>query len=185
VELQSEFFMNYIDLILAIFLLWAAYKGFKNGLIIEVASLAALILGIFGAIKFSGLTADFLVEQFDMTTKYLSLIAFTITFVCIVIVVHLLARILDKLVKAIALGFINRTLGVLFGVLKIVFVLSIILVILNAIDRRAPFLPEEQIEKSILYKHISSFAPAIFPYLNFEKIKEDIKEFGKDEEIVI
>ena len=174
--------MNYIDLILAVFLVWAAYKGFKNGLIIEVASLAALILGIFGAIKFSGLTADFLVEQFDLTTQYLSLIAFAITFVCIVIVVHLLARFLDKLVKAIALGFINRLAGIVFGVVKVAFILSIVLVILNAINQKTSFLPQEKLEKSLLYGPVSNFAPAIFPYLDFEEIRENIEDLRKKNE---
>ena len=174
--------MNYIDLILAVFLVWAAYKGFKNGLIIEVASLAALILGIFGAIKFSGFTADFLVEQFDITTKYLSLIAFAITFIIIVVLVHLLARILDKLVKAIALGFINRLLGIVFGVAKVAFILSIVLVILNTVNRKANFLPEEKLDKSFLYWPISNFAPAIFPYLDFEEIRENIEDLRKKNE---
>jgi membrane protein required for colicin V production len=177
--------MNYIDLILVIFLLWAAYKGFKNGLIIEVASLAALILGIFGAIKFSGLTADFLVERFDMTSKYLSLIAFAITFVCIVIVVHLLARILDKLVKAIALGFINRLSGVVFGIVKVVFILSIVLVILNAINRKANFLPKEKLDESFLYWPISNFAPAIFNELNFNEIRENLKDLQEKDMVII
>jgi membrane protein required for colicin V production len=177
--------MNYIDIILAIFLLWAAYKGFKNGLIIEVASLAALILGIFGAIKFSGLTADFLVERFDMTSKYLSLIAFAITFVCIVIVVHLLARILDKLVKAIALGFINRLSGVVFGIVKVVFILSIVLVILNAINRKANFLPKEKLDESFLYWPISNFAPAIFNELNFNEIRENLEDLQEKDIVII
>ncbi len=55
--------MNYIDLIIAIPLVWGVFVGFKNGLIIEVASLAALLLGIFGAIHFSDLTANFLVTR--------------------------------------------------------------------------------------------------------------------------
>jgi len=178
--------MNYIDLILAVFLVWAAYKGFKNGLIIEVASLAALILGIFGAIKFSGFTADFLVDRFDLTTKYLSLIAFAVTFVIIIVLVHLFARILDKLVKAIALGFINRLAGIVFGVVKIAFILSIVLVILNAINRKTNFLPQEKLEKSLLYGPVFNFAPAIFNELNFEEIRENIEYLReKDKTIVL
>ena len=177
--------MNYIDLILLIFLLWSAYRGFKNGLIIEVASLAALILGIFGAIKFSYMTSDFLVEKFEMTTKYLPLISFAITFVVIVIVVHLLAKAMDKLVKAVALGFINRLFGVLFGVVKTAFILSIVLVILNTIDRKAQFLPEDKIEESFLYNPISAFAPLIFRDLNFESIREFREQKEREDEVSI
>ncbi len=177
--------MNYIDLIIAIPLVWGVFVGFKNGLIIEVASLAALLLGIFGAIHFSDLTANFLVTNLNITTQYINLIAFAVTFVGIVIVVHLLAKMIDKLVKAVALGFVNRLLGMVFGLIKYAFIISIILVIINAINRNKTFISEEKIENSILYKPLSAFAPTIFPYLNFEKIREDIEEFRKDEEIVI
>ena len=47
--------MNYIDIILGILLLLSAIGGFKKGLIVELASLAALILGIWGAIEFYNL----------------------------------------------------------------------------------------------------------------------------------
>ncbi len=177
--------MNYIDLIIAIPLVWGVFVGFKNGLIIEVASLAALLLGIFGAIHFSDLTANFLVTNLNITTQYINLIAFAVTFVGIVIVVHLLAKMIDKLVKAVALGFVNRLLGMVFGLIKYAFIISIILVIINAINRNKTIISEEKIENSILYKPLSTFAPTIFPYLNFEKIREDIEEFRKNEEIVI
>jgi len=45
--------MNYIDIIILAVLAWALFRGFKNGLFIEIASIAALILGIWGAIRFS------------------------------------------------------------------------------------------------------------------------------------
>ena len=177
--------MNYIDLIIAIPLVWGIFVGFKNGLIIEVASLAALLLGIFGAIHFSDLTANFLVTSLNVTTQYINLIAFAVTFVGIVIVVHLLAKMIDKLVKAVALGFVNRLLGMVFGLIKYAFIISVILVIINAINRNLNFLSDEKTESSLLYKPLSNFAPAIFPYLDFEKIRKDIEEFRKDEEIVI
>ena len=157
--------MNYIDLIIAIPLVWGVFVGFKNGLIIEVASLAALLLGIFGAIHFSDLTANFLVTNLNITTQYINLIAFAVTFVGIVILVHLLAKMIDKLVKAVALGFVNRLLGMVFGLIKYAFIISIILVIINAINRNNTIISKEKIENSILYKPLSAFAPSIFPYL--------------------
>ena len=177
--------MNYIDLIIAIPLVWGVFVGFKNGLIIEVASLAALLLGIFGAIHFSDLTADFLVTSLNVTTQYINLIAFAVTFVVIVILVHLLAKMIDKLVKAVALGFVNRLLGMVFGLIKYAFIISIILVIINAINRNKTFISKEKIENSILYKPLSAFAPGIFPYLNFQEIKNDFKDFKDDKGIPV
>ena len=168
--------MNYFDIIFLIILLYAAYKGFSKGIVIQAASLIALLLGIYGAIKFSGITADYLTEYLEIKTQYLSLIAFAITFVGIVIIVHLIARIIDKFFRAIALGFVNRAFGAVFSVIKVAFIISIVLVIINNANKKYAFLPEEKTEGSLLYKPLSNFAPYLFPYLNFEEIKDNIKK---------
>ena len=168
--------VNYFDFIIAIFLLWSAYRGITKGFLIMAASLAALVLGVWGAIRFSHLTAALMISYFSMETKYLALISFALTFTIIVILVHLLSRALDKLVKAVALGLVNRLAGLLFGMLKTAFLISIILVILNGIDSRVPFIPKEHKENSLLYQPLSRLAPGIFPFLNFEEIRDRIQE---------
>jgi membrane protein required for colicin V production len=173
--------LNYFDLIFAILLLWSAYRGITKGFLIMAASLAALVLGVWGAIRFSDFTATLLIQNLDLQSKYTALIAFAITFIAIVIGVHLLARTLDKLVKAVALSFVNKLAGLLFAVLKTAFLISIVLVILNSIDRRAPFIPREHKENSLLYSPLSKLAPVIFPYLDFEDIKSRINRSGSPE----
>jgi hypothetical protein len=39
-----------------------------------------------------------------------------------------------------------------------------------------PFIPEEHKENSLLYQPLSRLAPAIFPFLNFDEIKDRIPE---------
>ncbi len=163
--------MNTIDLVFAILLLWAAYRGFTKGFIVQLATLAALLLGILGAVMFSDFTSGLIIKKFEVSGQYLPIISFAITFIAIVVAVHLLAKALNKLIDAIALGIVNRLLGVLFSVLKIAFIISIILVLINKADSRYNFIPDETKEKSMLYKPLSNFAPMIFPYLNFGKIK--------------
>jgi len=176
--------MNIFDIVFLVILIYAAYKGFSKGLIIQAASLAALLLGVIGAIKFSGYTAFVLTKKFDFTGEYLQLTAFAITFVVIVIAVHIVARLTEKFAKAVALDFVNRILGLLFSVIKIAFIISIVLVIVNTINHRSHFLPEEKINKSLLYKPLSSLAPMLFPYfrLEYEKIR---KETQSDNKIVV
>jgi membrane protein required for colicin V production len=173
--------LNYFDFIFAIFLLWSAYRGLTKGFLIMAASLAALVLGVWGAIRFSYLTAALLISFFGLQTQFLGLISFALTFVIIVILVHLLSRALDKLVKAVALGFANRLAGMLFGLLKTAFLISIFLVLLNGINNRFPFIPEKHKENSLLYRPLSKLAPAIFPFLNFDEIRDHIPDQGRKE----
>jgi membrane protein required for colicin V production len=108
--------MNYIDIIILAFVVWALFRGFRNGLFIEIASIAALVLGIWGSIRFSWFTQNKLVEYFDMEGQYTGLVAFIITFIVIVVLIHFLARAMDKLMKAVALGFAVRILGAIFAI---------------------------------------------------------------------
>jgi membrane protein required for colicin V production len=171
--------MNWIDLIIVVLLILSFINGFINGFVKEVASLAALILGIWGAIKFSSFTAAKLYDWFDMSGQYVGLIAFLITFGIIVVVIHFIGIIADKIISAIALGFLNRLLGMVFGVIKSVLILSVIFCVLNAIDVRRPFLPKEKIEESKFYNPISDIAAAIFPIIGEGNFRQSFDRFKK------
>jgi membrane protein required for colicin V production len=140
------------DIIFLIIFSWAIYKGYTRGFILQAATLAALILGIFGAIKFSGFTATIIMEKLHFNWEYMHLMAFAITFIGIVIGIHFLARLFEKLLKAISINFINRLLGVIFNLIKYAFIISAILVVINGINRRIHFLPEKKINQYIIYK---------------------------------
>lgn len=157
--------MNWIDLIIVVILIIAVVRGFTDGFVREVASLVALILGIWGAIRFSSFTAGKLYEWFDMSGQYVGIISFLITFGVIVIIIHFIGIIADKVINAASLGFLNRILGMVFGLFKSVLILSVFFVILNAIDDRRPFLPKDTIEQSRFYNPIADIAPAIFPVI--------------------
>lgn len=159
--------MNYIDIVLGLLLVFSAISGFRKGLVVELASLAALVLGIWGAIEFSYVTSEFLVENFDMQTKYLNIISFILTFVVIVILVHVIGSVVNKLVETVMLGFINKLAGLAFGILRAALILSIILVVFDKIDEDVQILSPEAKSESRLYDPIRNFAPAIFPFIDF------------------
>jgi membrane protein required for colicin V production len=177
--------MNWIDLVIVILLGLSVIAGFTNGFVKEVASLAALILGIWGAIKFSTFTAAKLYDWFDMSGQYVGIIAFLVTFMVIVVIIHFIGIIADKFIDSISLGFLNRILGMVFGLLKSVLILSVFFVILNALDARRPFLPKEKIEGSRLYTPISDIAPAIFPVIGEGGFGISFDRFKKKPEGII
>jgi membrane protein required for colicin V production len=174
--------MNWLDAIIVIILILSLVTGFINGLVKEVASLAALILGIWGAIKFSTFTAGKLYDYFDMTGHYVGIIAFLVTFGIIVVIIHFIGILADKIVSAASLGFINRILGIVFGLLKAVLIMSVFFVVLNAIDSRRSFLPKKTIEESKFYNPISDIAPAIFPIIGEGAFNHSFDRFKKKPE---
>jgi membrane protein required for colicin V production len=151
-----------------------------------VASLVALVLGIFGAMKLRPLVASLLDSVFDISPDYMNVIAFSVAFVSIVLVVHLVAFLVEKLIKAVALGFVNRLLGMGFGILVSAFVISMILWPLNQVNEAKQIIKPERIEGSFLYKPLSGFAPRVFPYLKKQEWKEYVpKKKGEDEIIAL
>lgn len=145
-------------------------------------SLLALILGIFGAIKLRPVFASLLDSIFDISPEYLNIIAFSVAFVFIVLLVHLLAYMVEKLVKAVALNLVNRVLGMGFGLLVTAFVISMILWPVNRVNQDKQIIKPERIEGSLLYKPLSAFAPAVFPYLKKQNWKEFIPKNKEDTE---
>lgn len=178
--------MNYIDLILGVALAWSTYNGFKKGLVSQAGALIGLLLGVWGAIKFSDLTKAWLESKFEITSQYTSLIAFVVTFIGIVIVVNILAKVLSKTLEALALGGFDKLLGAAFGLLKSALIISIVIFILNGVDSRFSFLPKEKVAESKLYKPISGVAPFLFSYfkVEFDQYKKVNDEEPDEEDAV-
>jgi membrane protein required for colicin V production len=162
--------MNILDIILGALILFGLVRGLSKGLFVEVASLVALIAGIYGAIYFSDFAAEFLESRVDWNEKTISITAFAITFVIIVLTISLAGKALTKLADFAALGILNKLLGGVFGALKIGLILSVVLMIFNTMNKTLPFIEDEELQDSILYKPVKSLVPLIFPYF----IKEDL-----------
>ncbi len=58
--------MSVLDIVFIIPIVWLAYSGFKNGLIIELSTFFALLLGIYVSLLFSDITAEFLKNTFAL-----------------------------------------------------------------------------------------------------------------------
>lgn len=169
--------MSIIDIVLGALLLFGLIRGSMKGLFVEVASLVALVLGVYGAIHFSHFASGFLESKVDWNEKTINIVAFAITFVIIVLTISLAGKALTKLADFAALGIINKLAGGLFGALKIGLILSVLLIVFNKLNNTLPFMEKEDLEKSMLYKPVKSLAPMIFPNL----IKSETEETSEKE----
>lgn len=160
--------MEIVDIILIGLLVVGGVRGFKKGLIDQVVSIAALLLGIWVAIRFSDFTANLLITKFNFTSEYISVISFVITFAAAVVGVHFVGKLAEKLIDMVALGFVNRLAGFAVGVLLWGFILSVVLSVVDKFN----LMSDETKQNSVVYKPLSKVAPAVFPYLKFDKFKE-------------
>lgn len=177
--MNQNYYMEVVDIIITVILLFGFVKGLMKGLFVEIASLVALIAGIYGAIHFSFYAKALLVQYVNWDPKIISLTAFAITFVAIVVVISFAGKLLTKIASLAALGMINKILGGVFGALKLALIVSVLLGWLTKINLFIPFLGETEIKNSILYTPTKNLAPSIFPIL-LDKL-DDFKEKDNDE----
>ncbi|EGV42858.1 CvpA family protein [Bizionia argentinensis JUB59] len=170
--------MTVIDIILVALLGFGLVRGFLKGFFVEIASLVALVAGIYGAIHFSFYTAEMLISYVEWDEKTLNIVAFAITFIVIVLVISLAGKALTKLADFAALGILNKLLGALFGAMKMALILSVLLNIFDAMNTTLTFVDEEHTKDATLYEPVKSLAPMIFPFVikSTEDESEDDKE---------
>ena len=163
--------MSFLDIVLGILLLFGLIKGLKNGLLIEIASLIALIAGLYGAFHFSYIVGDYLSQHFTWDENYMNLTAFIITFVIIILLVSLVGRLLTKIVDFAMLGLLNRIAGGIFGMLKVAVILGALLIFFHTSVFKFGIIKEETIEDSVLYEPIKEIGAFVFSkVLRQEKI---------------
>lgn len=154
--------MSFLDIILGLLLAYGLYKGLKNGLFVELASLVALIAGIFGAIHFSYIAGDYLHENMQWNERYINLAAFVSTFIVIVLIVHMAGKLLTKIADFAMLGLVNKIAGALFGALKVAIILGALLVFFDRINSSAGFVKSETMENSVLYEPVKEIGAFVF-----------------------
>lgn len=157
--------MEVIDIVLGALILFGLVRGFMKGLFVEVASLVALVAGVYGAIHFSNFAAEFLQTKTEWNEKTINITAFAITFVIIVLAIGLAGKALTKLADFAALGIINKLAGGVFGALKIALILSVVLNVFDKLNNTITLLDDDTKQSSALYKPVKSLVPMIFPNL--------------------
>ena len=168
--------MNYLDIIIAIILFLFGFKGLRKGLIIEVVTLLAFGVGIYGAMHFSDFTAEHLQEVMNIDPKYLNTVAFVLTFILLVVVVNIIGRLVKNMIKALNLGFFDRLGGFVVGVAKGVLLCSAVVLVFNNLQFTG--LIKEDVKKdSYLYPYIEKTVPYL--YQGFDLVKDAIHNFNE------
>jgi membrane protein required for colicin V production len=119
--------MSAFDLLLLLALGVGAVKGFRRGLVLEVASLLSFVLGVIGGLALLNdaipLVRNYVGEAFGL----LPLVSFLLVFALILWGVHLLSTFIKTAVHLTPLGILDNLGGAACGVLKWVLGLSLLL----------------------------------------------------------
>lgn len=157
--------MNYLDILLIIPIIYAGWRGFQKGFVIELFTLLALLVGIYAGIHFSDYMTHILSENLGITSKYLPAISFTITLLLVGAMVFFGGKLIEKAIKMVALGPVNKVAGMCFGGIKMLFILSAVIVILESYDEKNQFIPQDLKTGSLLYSPVKETSLSAIPAL--------------------
>jgi len=145
------------DLLYFVLLLVYVIKGYKKGAIIAVFSAIALIIGIIGSLKLANVVAVILFEGNEKYAKWALLISYVLIFVVLVVLIRSVGKIIEKGIQLLALGFINRLLGMIAYAFLVTFAFSCFLWILTNLD-----ILSTQSNQSIILPILLPFAMKIY-----------------------
>jgi len=121
-----------IDIVILVVLVFFLLKGILRGLLKEACSLLGLVLGGLFAFTFHLPLAQLLQDSFGLSAQLCVWGAFLAIFLLVVLCFAVIGFVLNRFVKIIFLGGINRLAGAVFGLLQGIVVLSIFVLVLNS-----------------------------------------------------
>jgi membrane protein required for colicin V production len=164
--------MNILDIFILVILGFCLVRGIFRGIIKELTSIVGVFIGFFMAYNFYPDVA-LVISRFFTNKAYLNIVSFFLIFAVLFLAVGLVGVILKHLFKAVALGWLDRAAGAIFGFVKAVLIVSVLLVPLTT------YLPQKSpvIRDSILAPYatkISQVLVTVVPKEMKDKFHENI-----------
>lgn len=133
-------------------------RGYMKGIIVAVFSMLAVIFGIICALKLSERLATWLFDKGYITSGWGQLISYIVIFTAAFLLVRIIAKAIDSVTKAAALGWLNGLVGGFMYSFMMAVVWSSILWICGQMQIIKP----ETIAASKTYPYFAKLAPWLF-----------------------
>lgn len=157
--------MSILDVILLICFIPALVQGLKKGFISQVISIVSLIAGVWMSFEFSTAVSAWLAQYVEASEKLLKIASFAIIMIGVFIILGIVGKSLEGILKFVMLGWLNRLLGVVFAFIKTGLVIGIVIILFNSLNNSLNLVSEETLAQSVLYPPLKDMAYTIFPYL--------------------
>jgi membrane protein required for colicin V production len=162
--------LNYIDYFVLVILVLFAIRGYFKGVIIGLATIGALVLGVYIATRFSWFFDKTLMEYLHPSPRWLHILSFTVTFLLVVLIVILVAKLTERFVSVIGMGFFNHLGGALLGIAKGAILVSILIFLLIRVDPAEKWIPAKDKKASYCYERIGKVFPGLMKTLGEENL---------------
>ena len=158
----------WLDVVLALPILWGIYNGYQKGLISQVLGIISLAIGIYMGIHHGNLV--FFLLEGKVPDSYIPIISFAIIFITIVVLGVLLSKVIEKMLAFIQLKQLNKIGGIVFGVLKVLLFLLAGIYFFEKWDTKNSIIKSETKNESVLYPLLVKSSSIILPELSNHEI---------------
>lgn len=160
--------MQTIDIIIAVLLVIGLVSGLRDGLVKQVAGLAGIIGGLLLGRMFYLPVGEWLCTTLSISTEAAHITAFILILIIVPLLLNLVGWVVSKILSAISLGWMNRLLGGVVGVLKFALLVGVVITGIEFFDKHETLIPERKKEESIFYYPIYNVTSVFFDDLKEE-----------------
>ncbi|WP_348524201.1 CvpA family protein [Parabacteroides sp. PH5-8] len=155
--------MNWLDITLLCLAGIGIVKGLFDGVIKQVVSLIALVVAIFFCGKVAGWLQGYVLSLGWLSEQGSTILSYILGFLLIVAVLLLVGEILHRVVNVTPLSILNHLAGGLFGLLIVVLFTSLLLNLLEIVDRNSALISAQTKVESHFYYPVKQIVPTIYP----------------------
>ena len=157
--------MATLDIILLICFLPGIIRGISKGFLEQALALAGVVLSVWAAFRFSGLVATWLKPYADLSETTLNVVSFALILVAMSLLVLIIAKLLTKVIELAMLGWLDKTLGLVFALAVNALVIGVFIVLFDTINLKFGLVKPEVLDESIVYTTLRDICYLVFPYL--------------------
>jgi membrane protein required for colicin V production len=149
--------LNWVDVILAVVLLGFAIRGFMRGFLREIVSLVGLFLGLWIALLQFAPLGQWVQSQFPLTEPLPFHLAFLAIFLSVASLAGIIGYLLHRVAKGLLMGWLDASVGLGFGSVKGVMILTVLLFLMAHLPLAEPI--KTQLRTSTLVEYLELFNP--------------------------
>ena len=157
--------MGVLDILLLLCLVPAAWEGIAKGFAIQLIMLASVILGVIAAKAFSDPVTQWMVLQFGGNPAVMKIASYAVIFLVAMLILRIFGEVVTRLIKAITLGWVNRLLGLIFGVVKAGLILGLLIVLFDKLNGTLHLVQTSALDASPVYVYLRDTTQTLFPHL--------------------
>ncbi len=171
--------VNFFDVVTLLVALWAVVAGWRRGVILQLGSLAGILLSLYLASRY-GTEAGHLLH---FGSEWVSVGGFVVVALVTLMGVALLGRLLRKLFQFAGLSVVDILFGIVISLLKWLLLLSALYTAFGALNRTFDLVERSTLERSRTYEPICRVADYVMPFVDRALDKAELDEWIPETDI--